>query len=165
MRVKKSWDSVNQAKKDQLNALFFTSQKLLQQWLGVGYSIREDIILIIIKIFLFLTLEWKMKFHWNILRSLKSYIWFGSKYFYCITNRTHVSLLWKTKQRMEKKIIILKGALCSFGQDILIGRERPLKDNAVSCCFPLFICGGPCHLSSFRQCSGDVIFLWEQLVY
>ena len=29
----------------------------------------------------------------------------------------------------------------------------------------MFICGGPCHLSSFKQCSGDFIFLREQLVY
>ena len=28
-----------------------------------------------------------------------------------------------------------------------------------------FVCGGPCHLSSFKQCSVDHIFLWEQLVY
>ena len=40
-----------------------------------------------------------------------------------------------------------------------------LKDNRVSYCFNLFICGGPCHLSSFQQCSLDLIFLWEQLVY
>ena len=29
-----------------------------------------------------------------------------------------------------------------------------LKDNTVSYCFTLFICGGPCHPSSFKQCSG-----------
>ena len=28
-----------------------------------------------------------------------------------------------------------------------------------------FICGGPGHLSSFEQCSGDLISLWGQLVY
>ena len=28
-----------------------------------------------------------------------------------------------------------------------------------------FTCGGPCHLSNLKQCSGDVIFLWDQLVY
>ena len=27
------------------------------------------------------------------------------------------------------------------------------------------ICGGPCHFSSFKQCSREVIFHWEQLVY
>ena len=28
------------------------------------------------------------------------------------------------------------------------------------------MCGGPCHLSSFQQCSGDLIEnIWEQLVY
>ena len=26
----------------------------------------------------------------------------------------------------------------------------------------LLICGGPCHLSSFKQCSGDLIVLWER---
>ena len=40
-----------------------------------------------------------------------------------------------------------------------------LKNNTASYCFALFTCGGPCHLSSFPQCSGDLIFLWEQLVY
>ena len=25
--------------------------------------------------------------------------------------------------------------------------------------------GGPCHISDFKQCSGDLIFLREQLVY
>ena len=29
----------------------------------------------------------------------------------------------------------------------------------------LLTCGGPCHLSSFQLCSGDLIFLWDQLVY
>ena len=31
----------------------------------------------------------------------------------------------------------------------------------------LFLCGGPCHLSSFvvEHCSGDLIFHCEQLVY
>ena len=40
-----------------------------------------------------------------------------------------------------------------------------LKDNTVSYCFALFICGGPCHLSSFKQCSGNLISLWEQTVW
>ena len=39
------------------------------------------------------------------------------------------------------------------------------KDNTISYCFTLFTCGGPCRLSSFKQCSGDLIFLWELLVY
>lgn len=34
-----------------------------------------------------------------------------------------------------------------------------------SYCFTLFICGGPSHLSSFKQCAGNRIFLWERLVY
>ena len=29
----------------------------------------------------------------------------------------------------------------------------------------MFIRSGPCHLSSLKQCSGDLIFLWGQLVY
>ena len=32
-----------------------------------------------------------------------------------------------------------------------------LKDNTVSCCFALFTCGGPCHLSSFKQSSGILL--------
>ena len=32
-------------------------------------------------------------------------------------------------------------------------------------CLLLFICGGPHHLSSFMQCSEDLIILREQLVY
>ena len=44
--------------------------------------------------------------------------------------------------------------------------NRPtLKDNTASCCCTLLICGGPCHLSSFQQCFGHLIFVWEQLVY
>ena len=43
-----------------------------------------------------------------------------------------------------------------------------LKDNTFLNC--LIICGGPCHLSSFRQCSGPLyslenslfVQLWEQ---
>ena len=31
-----------------------------------------------------------------------------------------------------------------------------LNDNTLSYCFTLFICGGPCHPSSFKQCSGDL---------
>ena len=40
-----------------------------------------------------------------------------------------------------------------------------IKDISVSNSFTLFKCGGPCHLSSFKQCCGDLIFLREQLVY
>ena len=76
-----------------------------------------------------------------------------------------------------------KGALCSFWgkkfqsntlteqtkstntHDWKKQNKLTLKDNTVSYCFPLFIWGGPCHLSSFKQCSRDLIFLWEQLVY
>ena len=31
--------------------------------------------------------------------------------------------------------------------------------------FYFVLCGGPCHLSSFKQYSGELISLWEQLVY
>ena len=40
-----------------------------------------------------------------------------------------------------------------------------LKDNTILCCFTLLICDGLCHLSSVKRCSGDLIFLWKQLVY
>ena len=46
--------------------------------------------------------------------------------------------------------------------------ELNWKDNTVSYFalrFALLICGGPCHLFSFKQCSEDLIILWEQLVY
>ena len=39
-----------------------------------------------------------------------------------------------------------------------------LKGQLISYCLTLFICGGPCHLASFKQYPGDLIFLWEQLV-
>ena len=81
----------------------------------------------------------------------------------------------------------IKGALCSFG---VKSEERDLhwlwnkqnwqtlhfhdwinwinkltfKDNTISCGFIVFICGGPCHFSSFKQCSGDLISLWKQLL-
>ena len=82
----------------------------------------------------------------------------------------------------------LKGVLCSFGEEISIRREKifidwfwnklnkqtlfcfrdwinwlnklTLKDNTISDWSTLFRCGGPCHLSSFKQCSGYLIFLW-----
>ena len=31
-----------------------------------------------------------------------------------------------------------------------------LKDNTISYCCT-FMCGGPCHLSSFKQCSGIIL--------
>ena len=39
------------------------------------------------------------------------------------------------------------------------------KDNTVSYCFPLFICGGPYHLSSFKQRSRNLVFLREKFVW
>ena len=40
-----------------------------------------------------------------------------------------------------------------------------LKDSIISYCLTLFIFSRPCHISCFKQCSGDLIFLWEQLDY
>ena len=40
-----------------------------------------------------------------------------------------------------------------------------LKDNTISHCFTLFIFGGPCHLSSFRQCYGNIIFPQKSFFY
>ena len=39
------------------------------------------------------------------------------------------------------------------------------KHNTISYRSTLFICGRPCHVFSFTQSSGDIIFLWEHLVY
>ena len=38
-------------------------------------------------------------------------------------------------------------------------------DSTVSFCFTLFVFGGLRQLSSYKQCSGEFILLWEQLVY
>lgn len=38
-----------------------------------------------------------------------------------------------------------------------------ITHNTISYCFT-FICGEPCHVSSFKQRSVDLIFHWEQLV-
>ena len=68
-----------------------------------------------------------------------------------------------------------KGALCSLGEGILIRRDRysltvwnsklNINDNTFLYCLTLFIFGGPYHLFSFKQCCGDLVVLWEQLVY
>ena len=39
-----------------------------------------------------------------------------------------------------------------------------LEDDNIWYCFTLFICGGPCHISIFKQRFGDIIFLWEQFI-
>ena len=57
-----------------------------------------------------------------------------------------------------------KGRLLFHGWTHWINKLT-LNDSAVSCIFTLFTCGGPCHLSRLEQCSGDLIILWEQLVY
>ena len=66
-----------------------------------------------------------------------------------------------------------KGAQCRFGEEIWcldkpslfswlnkLNRQT-LKENTISYCLTLFICGGPCHLFSFKHLS----FLREQLLY
>ena len=70
-------------------------------------------------------------------------------------------------------VILFKGALCCFlgGRHVNQKRFQPeqtkkanflyvnhltLKDNSLPYWFIWFICGGPCHLPSFRQCSGDI---------
>ena len=45
-----------------------------------------------------------------------------------------------------------KGALCKFGEDIFIRREIsnwPLRTTQFHTVLPRFLCGGPCHLSTF----------------
>ena len=44
-------------------------------------------------------------------------------------------------------------------------KKMTLKDITIWYRFTLFICGGPRHLSSFKQCSGDLTFPWQWLVY
>ena len=71
----------------------------------------------------------------------------------------------------DKKILI-KGAWCTFGEEILVRRERSsptdfvliLQNKIHSYCFSLIVCGGPCHFSGFKHCSRDVISFLEQLV-
>ena len=45
-----------------------------------------------------------------------------------------------------------------------LNKQTDLKGRHNLYCFNLFMCGGPCHLSSFKQCSGALFSLWEQLV-
>ena len=89
-----------------------------------------------------------------------------------------ISFMFKFKCLNETKCyktwLNVRDVLCHFGKDILIRRKRSsstfffffclnklnnqidLKDNKTSNCLTLFICGGPCHLSSFKQCSGTL---------
>ena len=66
-----------------------------------------------------------------------------------------------------------KGALCRFGETNSISKlslfswlnkQMDLKGQHNFILF-YFVFGGHCHLSCFRQCSGDLICLWEQLVH
>ena len=43
-----------------------------------------------------------------------------------------------------------------------LNKQTLLRDTTTWYCLTLFICGGPCHLPSFKQCPGG---LREQLVY
>ena len=79
--------------------------------------------------------------------------------------------LWGRHFKSEEKafhgLILL---LCLDKQTLIcfldwINKPTLRKDNTVSCCLTLFTCGGPCHLSSFKQCSGDLTPLGEQLVH
>ena len=99
-------------------------------------------------------------------------------YLYCylilLVTKTEERLVWFTSRCHS----FIKGAPWSFG-DILIRSESSsqslhfhdsintltLNNNTILHCLTLSTCGGPCHLSSFNQYSGDLIFLWEQLVY
>ena len=69
--------------------------------------------------------------------------------------------LWETTHQ-EKHVQWRLGTLNKQTDWI---NKLTFKDNTISYRFTLFICGGPRHLSSFKQCPGDLIFLWEQLVY
>ena len=40
------------------------------------------------------------------------------------------------------------------------GQQRSYRERTT-----LYILDGPCHLSSFKQCSRDIIFPWGQLIY
>ena len=46
-----------------------------------------------------------------------------------------------------------------------LNKQTDLKRQHSFILFYFVYFGGPCHLSSFTQCSGDQIFLSEQLVY
>ena len=98
----------------------------------------------------------------------------GFKIFYLLTMKVKVFFV----------LNFLRGAICTFGEYVLIRtivdwsfkclnklnkqtvcfhdwiNKLTLKDNTISYCFTLFIGGGPCLLFSFKQCSGDLIFLW-----
>ena len=101
--------------------------------------------------------------------------------------RIHVCLIELLLLEWETFLSLwcVKSALCSFGNHfyseekdlhwrIIILCSYPstsktdkltIKDNTISDGFTLFICGGPCHLSSFKQCSRNFIFLWKQFFY
>ena len=61
--------------------------------------------------------------------------------------------LWRAEKDLQLSDFYDKQTLYVFMT------ESTEYTNTASYCFTLFICGGPCHLSSFKQCSGDLIFL------
>ena len=81
--------------------------------------------------------------------------WFWGRNFYLErSSLTHFLCQSKTKKKHSRN---------SFHRYWI--NKLTLKDDAVLYRFALFTCGGPCHLSSFKQCSEDLVYLWEQLVY
>ena len=83
-----------------------------------------------------------------------------------------MSILAAKCQMASVWLYILKGALCSLGEEISIRRDlwvvlidritfMPKQLNKLI--LKQFHTGGPCHLSSYRRCSLD--FIWELLVY
>ena len=67
-------------------------------------------------------------------------------------------LVWGRHHEQKRRILNKRNKLflCSI---------KPTFSDKASYCFTLFICGGPCHLSSFKERSGDLIFLSEKLVH
>ena len=88
--------------------------------------------------------EWllmcQVRTHWYLILKVHC-VAFEEKYYFMVNKpnkQTLCSRDWKNKLTLKRRI---------------------------SNCFTSVICGGPCHLSSFKQCSGDLIYLWEHLVY
>ena len=84
-------------------------------------------------------------------------------------------VIWGQKVSSEEKDIDHWFYLC-LNKMIKIKSKSPslhnwinkltLKDNTISYSFTLFICGGPCHLSSFKQLCAVIGTLWlSNLLY
>ena len=64
----------------------------------------------------------------------------------------HTVVFWEKNCHQKRNIFIEPDETSSpYFHDWI--NKLILKDNTVSYCFTLFICGRPCHLSSFRQYS------------